>query len=818
MTKKIRKIVQITFFCIISIITIGYAIIGGGLGLNGSVSLGKTGKVEITNIIVDTSKEDKLSKYGSLIIGTNDNIELNYNFPAMNTSTFSTTYLIDITNNSFMDYTYTGISINPVINVESSDDGGANISYTLNEKDIKNTIKKGETIKSNETKTISVTITIKVGSRNGVDVTGGGSIIADVENKGDLTVTISSGTLDLRGTNQIKCFTINTMNTYGYQRTYSLTTTNTNFTLVNSNETPIDLFTIDKPDETNPNANIKQEQVCIKKTNGSIFTSQTSTTTIEVDSAGIDTFSAGNLTLLVDITEEEDTKIPEIGNINFTVDKYDTTSNKLISTITWNRLDIGGTNIVSYYVVLYDATTNQKIKEFKTNSDSRTYKMELEKTFLDSNINPSKNYYVKVYGEDAAGNIGNNYCSSNNNNYCVKSNNKNLKWSFTVTNNLTNMSSNGATTVYLNNTYNATLTSQNTNYNLPDNLQITMNGETLTLNTDYTYSLNAGSTNKATLNITKKIDGNITITGRASYSGGVCLVEGTKIKLANGTYKNIEDIKYDDLIQAYSYDLGRIVYEYPIWIEKEGTTNEYQKTTFSDGTILETVGPHGVYSKDINKYISVQDRKNFHKGTNIVKIDENNKVKIIQVSKIEIINKKVHYYHVASTRYHNAIANDLLTTDAMLIVSNMFDFDNNIMWTKERDEFLSKNDLYNYNDWIDYFPNHIFKGFRMEEAKKLYYDGLLDINLFSILLVGLEKKPIKDNEGNNLWMITTSDEYVQKGKGKLYKELSCYTLPKPIQRENKTFKGWYNTADNKIYNIGDKVIIDYGMFFEAIWE
>lgn len=70
----------------------------------------------------------------------------------------------------------------------------------------------------------------------------------------------------------------------------------------------------------------------------------------------------------------------------------------------------------------------------------------------------------------------------------------------------------------------------------------------------------------------------------------------------------------------------------------------------------------------------------------------------MKVTKIEQINHHVKYYHVTSNRYHNILSNDILTTDAFLVVSNMFSFDENIMWTSEREEFLSTNDLFYYED------------------------------------------------------------------------------------------------------------------------
>ena len=239
--------------------------------------------------------------------------------------------------------------------------------------------------------------------------------------------------------------------------------------------------------------------------------------------------------------------------------------------------------------------------------------------------------------------------------------------------------------------------------------------------------------------------------------------------------------------------------------------DSYQKITFSDGTVLKTVGSHGVFSKKLNKYVSVLDTENFHIGTEVIKF-KNNKKEIVKVAKIETVKKKINYYHVSSTRYHNIIANDLLTTDAMLVVSNMYSFNKDMTWSFERKQFLGQNDLFYYKDWLDYFPKYIFQGFRMGEAKHLYNKKLLDINLFSQLLGRLVKQPIKDKNNINMWMVSTSEDFGLNNNQKLYKEGSKYTLPYPL--DNRNFKGWYNTADDKLYQPGDKVEVEYGMYFE----
>ena len=833
--KKIKKAIKqdynsilgLIIFLMFSIITLGYAVFYKDIGLNGNINLQKLGKVRITKVELDTSKSNNTLPENALVLTKEGNLEINYNTTvSREEKTYQSTYLIYITNESPFDYTYTGISLNPdvIITNGKEEDGGASIEYNFDKTNKKNTLEEGDLVKKEETKVLAVTLIITVGSeKQNINITIGGSLNANssLDNTGEIKGTVIEKELDLSEQKELACFDVEVINTYKYRRSFSLKSANENFILVNENKEPLTDFYIDEPNEFDGTSNKKIYNICIKKNENSVFTEEKEKTIISLETNNIPAFSIGELIIKVDLSEEIDNKKPEISNVTLKINKYDQETNSLLLNTSWQRQDSGGTEITNYYIELYeyDKETSKKIKTYNQQSALTNYQIILDKTFLETYrenmITNNYDYYIKVYGKDKAGNTGGEDCASNNE-YCPSSEMIKLKWEFNVdATKLVNMSlsSESSTKVYINNQYQATFTVNNY-YSLPSSITVIMNGIELEVNKDYTYS----ATGTGSLNITTNITGDISISGTARYSGGVCLAKGTKIKLANGNYKNIEDIKYDDLILAFSHELGKIIYTYPIWIEKEGRISEYQKTTYSDGTTIETIGTHGIFSIDKNKYVSVQDRKNFNIGTKVIKIDKNNNLKTVTVKKIETIEKNIKYYHVSSTRYHNVIANDLLTTDAMLIISNMFPFNKDMLWSKERDNFLKEKDLFYYKDWTHLFPPHIFKGFRMEEAKYLYNKNKLNIKIFSEVLNNLMLKPPVNKNNKNIWPVITSDELSKGLKSTSYEEGTYYTLPNPKNNKNKNFKGWYNTSNNKYYKINEKVKIDYGMYFEAVWE
>lgn len=289
--------------------------------------------------------------------------------------------------------------------------------------------------------------------------------------------------------------------------------------------------------------------------------------------------------------------------------------------------------------------------------------------------------------------------------------------------------------------------------------------------------------------------------------------------LADGTEKNIEDIQYDDLLMVYDHENGGVTYEYPIWIEKPKEATYYLETTFSDGSILKTYGPHSVFSKDTMSFISTADTENYHIGANIIKINAQGEKQVVTITDIKTMKENITYYHVSSTRYHNILANNFLTTDGTIVTTYLYDFTENLTWGQKRTDYLATKDFFTYEELKDVFPKYLYDGYRMAEGKNVYNHGLLDISYIGELLDLSNTVPLmKNDDGNVVWMVTTSDDEVtEENKQNYLKEYeSEYILPKPKKEEN--FIGWLNTGDNKLYQPGEKIKVVHGLHFIAKYK
>lgn len=173
----------------------------------------------------------------------------------------------------------------------------------------------------------------------------------------------------------------------------------------------------------------------------------------------------------------------------------------------------------------------------------------------------------------------------------------------------------------------------------------------------------------------------------------ICLAKGTKILLANNTYKNIENITYNDLIRVWNFDEGTYGESLPLWIKMPETTNEYNLLVFSDGTELKTISQHRIFNieKGMFTYPMTDD-------TPIGTSTFNSRGDIVILIKKEIVHDFVDYYNVITDKNLNLFANDILTScrynNIYPIVDMKFIKDNRVL--RDKKEFMNISDKYYY--------------------------------------------------------------------------------------------------------------------------
>ena len=780
---KYRLIVSLITLFIFLFTTIGFATYNMNLTATGSVYFKKNGVVAITNVVLSDSSN--LSNSGTATF-TNDSISFDLEFNVASASNldddYYAEYTITLSNASFFDYAFASSVFTP--SVETVNNQDMNVSYDISG------ITLGEIIPPLTTKTFTLKISMYPVTPGTYSVSGGTEVETETEptqETGSLLASIpNNSSVNLRGSTVRDKVVMTVINSYDTAKNFTVAINNSNFKLVDSGGTTLSNMTI--------LANTTQTyDVYIERKNGVKFATDSQVVNLTFNN-GTSNNHLGSVTVLVDKDQTLlDDKPPKISDIQATFVAQNGKVN-----LSWSATDVSG---IDHFIIKAIKTDDDSVTTFTTTNSNTSY----QTTGLTNGT-----YYFQIVGVDTKQISGESYFSDCNNTtegYCSRSTSATYTWTFDVTYDLSNLSmaSGVSTTAIIGETYSGRIQSSGV-YSLPSSITVIMNGQTLT--SGYSYSNSNG-------NITvNNVTGPITI----QASGQWCLVEGTKIRLANNKEKSIEDIEYSDLLEVWSYDTGKITYEYPIWIEKSRVSYSYQKTTFSDGTILKTVGLHQVFSLDENKFVNIiEDDKPISIGTKVAKI-ENDKIVPITVTKVETIYEKVNYYYVASSIYYNVISDGILTTSDQITtgvtLSNMYGFDKNIKWPSTRKDIISKpGALYEYSD-LSVMPYYLYLGSRGNETKLFVNSGyatteeLIEYLLRTQLNPEKGVDPITDSKGNRLWMVTTNKDLVVDKKEFLYKEGSYYTLPSIIG-----VKRWYSTTENKYYKPLEKVRVNMGMHF-----
>ncbi len=770
------------------IIMFASLILGIGYATVNSISLSITGNsVVATNgtfgIISVNQVEVKNLTASETHTATSVELSLSFSVNKNDTSAtdeHSVTYQVVIYNDSIQPFAIGPEVFSPQITTAASN--GESLEYTYEPIGVN----LGEEIGPKQTKqfNIKVTLTPSGGVGNysaGVNT----SVQVQEVNTGVFTATLTGSTNgDLTGSNTVTPFTVSLLNSFSTSKTYNFALSNPNFQVCDANGNALANQTIAAETEN------QTFTFYIKNPSGMSFPKSPQTINVYLVPTDGTQFSIGVVSIAVNVDQTmTDNTDPEITSL--TVTKGNTTRTLAVN---WAATDNIG--IDHYDVYLY--RSNGQEAASMTGLTTTTY------TF--SNVQ-NGTYYITLIAYDSR-----NSATSSTESVA-------RTWTYNVTISCSNCSANpNGGTVEAGGTYKTTFSGSG-NYNAPSSMgDVYMYDSTTGVRsktTAFNYNNSQTQTNQFVIT---GVTGDLEINA-AGVDGG-CLVKGTKILLANGKTKNVEDIKYDDLLAVWNYDTGSLTYEYPLWIEKAYEIESVIRITFSDGSNLEIVYNHSLYDTDLNLFVDMLSDNTFHIGSNIAKLNPDGTLKSVKITNIEQIPKKTTYYFIGSTTYYNIIANDFLTTDRYTAISNLYGFIDNAKWPESKYELLadSKN-LVSYDLFKDLLPHYLFVGFRVQEAGILFNNMGTDFETFAkyintfITSDDYLIKPIQKN-GFNYWMVTTSLDMVSdSNKGSfLQKEGSTFRLPKSAK-----VKKWYSTSENKYYLPGEYVVVNHGMHFEAIY-
>ena len=174
---------------------------------------------------------------------------------------------------------------------------------------------------------------------------------------------------------------------------------------------------------------------------------------------------------------------------------------------------------------------------------------------------------------------------------------------------------------------------------------------------------------------------------------GICLLAGTMISLADGSYKAIEDITYTDRMISWDFDLGCYAETKAVWIKRSETGSQYNLLTFSDGTTLRTFDQHRIFNKQAGAFTYPMTD-----ATPIGTITVNEHGQELTLVDKQVVVDTIEYYNVITDYHMNLFSDSILTScrfnNIYPIIDMKFVKDTRILRT--RDEFINIPDRYFY--------------------------------------------------------------------------------------------------------------------------
>ena len=181
-----------------------------------------------------------------------------------------------------------------------------------------------------------------------------------------------------------------------------------------------------------------------------------------------------------------------------------------------------------------------------------------------------------------------------------------------------------------------------------------------------------------------------------------CFIKGTKIYLADGQKKNIQDVNYEDKLLVWNFDEGKYDESTPLWIKKSERAVWYYLLRFSDGTELKVTGAypnaHSLFSVEYGAFV----HSNELVGKKVYSANG-----IVTLSSCEMIKEDVEYYNIITSYHMNLFANGILASTSL---NNLYPI-NDMKFIKDARPRIPKE---SYGQDID---DKYYLGMRLNEQK-----------------------------------------------------------------------------------------------------
>lgn len=215
----------------------------------------------------------------------------------------------------------------------------------------------------------------------------------------------------------------------------------------------------------------------------------------------------------------------------------------------------------------------------------------------------------------------------------------------------------------------------------------------------------------------------------------ICFAAGTKITMANGEKKNIEDVTYDDNLLVWDFDQKKFGSSKPVWMVEPFQARQYGSVKFSDGTELRTVADgkgHRIFNANNGLFTHSMNEDTLIGAETIKALKftgrELHILDTVRVVGKDIVKENTTFYNIVTHTHFNMFANDILTSTGLNNIYPIVD----MQFVKDhvREEYS--------RDWLKNIPPDIVAGLRLLEQPANYPNLKEKLNLMLS-----RKKPVQ---------------------------------------------------------------------------
>ena len=313
-----------------------------------------------------------------------------------------------------------------------------------------------------------------------------------------------------------------------------------------------------------------------------------------------------------------------------------------------------------------------------------------------------------------------------------------------------------------------------------------------------------------------------------------CFTEDTLVTMADGTYRTIQKIGYDDLLMVYNFDIGKFEASYPSWISQTGDYDNYYLVEFDDGSSLQIVLNHRLFSTSDMQYILIIDADYSCIGKKFLRQVMQDGVPVlteVTCTNITKIYEKCKFYNMVTSQAINFMSNGYIGGTSNV---NIYQFekvdDQTYIHNQDQmaecakgDTSLENGTIFGYDRFdAEKVPYYVYVAYRLAELRNMVkiLAQLPPYNTYPIQFV--EQRVIEEinayfGEKYTSTMVEMPDTFKMtlsdREQTVRYSAGDKFTLPQPYNTEN--FVGWYSSFDGKIYQPGDQSAVYMNTHFIA---